>query len=166
MSDGRHRERMGIEQAGPRCPCHSLDSRRDPNQSPFKGPGPTSRNRGGQAVELSNGGLNGAYSSWAALRNPTTRSDATKLRLWTKENVAAPRILSPTRNDLNYLKRFLDETARSCNRRIGERLAELLSTMHSLTPNLFDDQETANQVAVAFRLPLKVAAKVGVVPAD
>ncbi len=95
-----------------------------------------------------------------------TQSDAVKLRLWAKEQVAAPRILSPTRNDLNYLKRFLDEMAESCNHRIGERLAVLLTTIHTSTATLFVPQEMANQVASVFRLPLQVAGATGVVPMD
>lgn len=95
-----------------------------------------------------------------------TQSDAVKLRLWAKEQVAAPRILSPTRNDLNYLKRFLDETADLCNRRIGARLAEMLTTIHSPTPTLFVPQEMANRVASIFRLPLRIAAAIGIVPPD
>jgi hypothetical protein len=95
-----------------------------------------------------------------------TQSDAVRMRLWAKENVAAPRILAPTRSDLNYLKRFLDETANMCNARIGERLAELLTTIHGPTPALFAAQAMANQVASVFRLPLEVAGALGVVPPD
>jgi len=54
-----------------------------------------------------------------------TLSDAVKMQLWAREPVQAPRVLSPTRDDLRYVKRFLDESAEVCNRRIGERLAEL-----------------------------------------
>lgn len=95
-----------------------------------------------------------------------TRSDAVKLRLWTKENVDAPRLLAPTRSDLNYLKRFLDETANRCNERIGERLAELLTTIHAATPGLFDAQEMANRIASVFRSPLPVDGFAGVVPPE
>jgi hypothetical protein len=93
-----------------------------------------------------------------------TQSDAAKLRLWAKEQVAAPRIMSPTRSDLNYLKRFLDETADDCNRRIGARLAELLTALHDGTPMLFVPQDMADRVADVFQLPLQVAAAAGVMP--
>lgn len=95
-----------------------------------------------------------------------TQSDAVKLRLWAKEIVPAPRILAPTRGDLNNLKRFLDETANRCNQRIGERLAQLLSTIHTSTPALFHPQAMADRVASIFRLPLHVAGATGVVPID
>ena len=93
-----------------------------------------------------------------------TQSDAVKLRLWAKEAVAAPVILSPTRDDLRYLKRFLDETADSCNQRVGQRLAALLSTLHAQAPILFVPQEMADRVSRAFGFPLTVAGAVGVVP--
>jgi hypothetical protein len=95
-----------------------------------------------------------------------TQSDAVKLRLWAKENVAAPRILCPTRSDLNYLKRFMDETAKRCNQRIGDRLAELLTTIQASTPALFDAQQMANRIASAFRLALQVAGLPGMIPPD
>ncbi len=95
-----------------------------------------------------------------------TQSDAVKLRLWAKEPVAAPRILAPTRADLKYLKRFLGETATLCNQRIGQRLAELLTAIHAPTPTLFAPQVMADRVASAFRLPLGVAAAIGLVPPD
>jgi hypothetical protein len=95
-----------------------------------------------------------------------TQSDGVRLRLWAKEPVAAPRTLAPTRNDIRYLKRFLDETAEVCNRRIGERLAQLLTTIHHPTPALFVPQVMADRLASIFRLPLPVSGADGVVPAD
>jgi hypothetical protein len=94
-----------------------------------------------------------------------TQSDAVKLRLWAKEPVSAPHIFAPTRSDLNYLKRFLDETADLCNQRIGDRLAELLTLLHTQTPILVP-QELADRVATIFRRPLQVAGANGVVPPD
>jgi hypothetical protein len=94
-----------------------------------------------------------------------TQSDAVKLRLWAKEPVASPQVLLPTRDDIRYLKRFLDETAVNCNRRIGERLAALLTTLHSEDPSLFVAQEMSNTVSQTFGLSLTVAGAVGVVPA-
>lgn len=95
-----------------------------------------------------------------------TQSDAVKMRLWAKEKVAAPRILAPTRRDLNYLKRFLDETTDTCNKRVGEQLAHLLTTIHAPTPMLFDPQAMADRVASVFRLPLLIAGLPGVVAPD
>ena len=95
-----------------------------------------------------------------------TRSDAVKLRLWAKENVDTPRILTPTRNDINYLKRFLDETASLCNQRIGDRLAPLLTAIYTPTLESPTPQAMADRVASIFRLPLHVGPAVGVVPPD
>jgi hypothetical protein len=92
-----------------------------------------------------------------------TKSDAVKLRLWAKEAVAAPRVLTPTRNDLNYLKRFLDVRADDCNERIADRLAQLLSTIHNSAPALFVPQEMADRLSGLFRRSLTVSAAVGVV---
>ncbi len=95
-----------------------------------------------------------------------TQSDAVRLRLWAREPVSAPRILAPTRSDLNYLKRFLDETADDCNERIGDRLAQLLTTLHTDAPVLFVPQEIADRLTAIFRRPHQVAAAVGVLPPD
>jgi hypothetical protein len=95
-----------------------------------------------------------------------TRSDAVKLRLWAKENVDAPRILAPTRNDINYLKRFLDETASLCNQRIGDRLAQLLTEIYTPTLGSPTPQTMADRVASMFRLPQQVGPAFGVVLPD
>jgi hypothetical protein len=93
-----------------------------------------------------------------------TQSDAVKLRLWARQPVESPRVLSPTREDIRYLKRFLDETAQSCNTRVGERLAELLTTLHGSDPTLFVPQQKANEVTRTFGSPLTVAGAIGVPP--
>jgi hypothetical protein len=95
-----------------------------------------------------------------------TQSDAVRLQLWAKEPVMGARILAPMRDDLRYLKRFLDETAEVCNRRIGERLGELLATILAATPTLFVPQAMADRLATIFRRPLQVAGSAGVVPPD
>jgi hypothetical protein len=95
-----------------------------------------------------------------------TQSDAVRLRLWAKEPVAAPRMIAPTRNDLVYLKRFLDETANVCNQRVGEWLAQLLTTIRDATPMLFVPQQMADRVTAVFRRPLQVAGATGVLPPD
>ena len=93
-----------------------------------------------------------------------TRSDAVKLRLWVKENVEAPRILAPTRNDINYLKRFLDETETYCNCRIGDRLAQLLTAIYTPTLGSPTPQTIADRVKALFRQPHQVGPATGVVP--
>jgi hypothetical protein len=95
-----------------------------------------------------------------------TQSDAVKLRLWSKEPVAAPRLLAPTRADLNYLKRFLDETADDCNQRIGTRLAQLLTTVQSAAPALAAPQTLADKITAIFRQVLQVAGTAGVLPPE
>lgn len=94
-----------------------------------------------------------------------TQSDSVKLRLLAREPVAEAKLLTPTRADLGYLKQFLDDTAITCNRRIGERLAILLTTIHTATPTLFTPQTRADNLSAIFRLPLLVAGSTGVVPA-
>jgi hypothetical protein len=93
-----------------------------------------------------------------------TQSDAIKLRLLTKQPVESPRTLAPTRYDLRYLKRFLDETAELCNRRVAERLAELLTTIHASDPGLFDPDTVANEISRTFGIALTVAGVLGAVP--
>jgi hypothetical protein len=93
-----------------------------------------------------------------------TRSDAVKFRLMVKEIVDSPRLLVPTRDDVRYLTRFLDETAQVCNDRIGQRVAEVLTAIHGRDPTLFAPQDFANQVTRSFSIPLVVAGSTGVLP--
>jgi hypothetical protein len=95
-----------------------------------------------------------------------TQSDAAKMRVLTKTQVDAPRMLVPSRTNLRWLKKFLDDTAEECNKRIGEQLAKLLTTIRAATPALFEPQEMANRLASIFRLPIRVDAAIGVVPPD
>jgi hypothetical protein len=74
-----------------------------------------------------------------------------------------PTLLAPTRQDLTYLKRFLDETARECNKRVGDRLAELLTLIHNESPGLLVPADLANRISTAFQIVLQVAGSVGVV---
>jgi hypothetical protein len=90
-----------------------------------------------------------------------TQSDAIKLRLLVRAAVPQLQVLAPTRGDIRYLKRFLDETAERCNRRIGERLAELLTAIHTADPGLFVPQEAADAVTRTFGFVLTVAGAVG-----
>jgi hypothetical protein len=86
-----------------------------------------------------------------------TQSDAIKLRLMAKQAVSSPRVLRPTRDDLRYLKRFLDEVAELSNKRVGTRLAELLTQIHADDPTLFDAHVVANELARLFGFKLSVA---------
>jgi hypothetical protein len=90
-----------------------------------------------------------------------TQSDAIKLRLLVRGPVPSLQVLAPTRDDIRYLKRFLDEMAERCNRRIGERLAEVLTAIHGADPTLFVPQEVADQVTRTFGFVLTVAGAAG-----
>jgi hypothetical protein len=93
-----------------------------------------------------------------------TQSDAIKLRLLVRAPVASLQILAPTRDDIRYLKRFLDETAERSNRRIGDQLAALLTALHAGDPTLFIPRETAEAVTRAFGFVLTVAGAAGTLP--
>jgi hypothetical protein len=93
-----------------------------------------------------------------------TQSDAIKLRLLVRATVPQMQVLAPTRDDIRHLKRFLDETADRSNRRIGERLADLLTAIHAVDPGLFIPQETADAVTRTFGFVLTVAGAAGVPP--
>ncbi|MBN9169845.1 MAG: hypothetical protein J0J11_08000 [Microbacterium sp.] len=93
-----------------------------------------------------------------------TQSDAVKFRLLVREEVASPRFLVPTREDIRHLKRFLDETADVCNDRLGKRLADLLTGLHASDPTLFDAKEVADRVTTTFGFVLTVAGVAGTLP--
>jgi hypothetical protein len=93
-----------------------------------------------------------------------TKSDAVKLRVWAKEAVEAPRLLAPARNDIHWLKKFLDDTAEDCNQRIGQRLAALLTTIHTAAPTIVTPADMANRVTAAFQTVLQVGGVAGVLP--
>jgi hypothetical protein len=93
-----------------------------------------------------------------------TQSDAIKLPLLVRAPVASMQVLAPTRDDIHFLKRFLDETAEMANRRIGSRLAELLSTIHAGNSALFQPHEMADRVARTFGFVLPVAGVSGTLP--
>jgi hypothetical protein len=73
-------------------------------------------------------------------------------------------MLVPTRDDLWYLKNFLDDTTEVSNRRIAVRLAELLTTIHSQAPTLLDPTDRANRVTDLFQFPVTVAGVTGMLP--
>jgi hypothetical protein len=86
-----------------------------------------------------------------------TQSDAVKLRLLVRGRVHAPRLLKPTRDDVRYVKRFLDETAQSVNERVANRLATLLSTCHVEDASLFDPQDKVKELTDQFGITLTLA---------
>jgi hypothetical protein len=90
-----------------------------------------------------------------------TQSDAAKLRLLVKAAVAAPRMLSPARPDVWYVKILLDETAEEANRRVAARVAQLLTTLHAGDPTLFTPQQRADDLAKVFRVQVMVAGATG-----
>jgi hypothetical protein len=90
-----------------------------------------------------------------------TQSDAIRFRLLVRAPVPVLQVLGPTRDDIRYLKRFLDEMAARSNHRIGERLAELLTTIYSTDPGLFVAQEMADAITRRFGFVLTVAGAAG-----
>lgn len=86
-----------------------------------------------------------------------TQSDAVKLRVLSKRSVMPLQTLIPTRTDIQYLIRFLDETAQWCNQRVGMRLAEILTRIHTEDPSLFDPVERATHLASKFQMRITVA---------
>ncbi len=93
-----------------------------------------------------------------------TQSDAIKFRLLVRAPVPSMQVLSPTRDNIRFLKRFLEETAEIANCRIGTRLAELHSTIHAGNPALFAPQGVADQLAQTFGFVHTVAGIPGVLP--
>ena len=73
-------------------------------------------------------------------------------------------VVAPTRDVIRYLKRFLDEAAEQSNRRIGERLAGLLTAIHATDPGLFVPQAMADAVTRTFGFVLTVAGAPGTLP--
>ncbi len=86
-----------------------------------------------------------------------TRSDAAKLRLLTKKPVSGNQLLSLSNGDVWYVKLFLDDTAKWMNNRVGQRLAMLLTTLHTADTSLFDPAGKAQEIADVFRIPVTVA---------
>jgi hypothetical protein len=94
-----------------------------------------------------------------------TKSDAIKLHLLVQEPVPSPKVLVPNRDDVFYVKRFLDETAKRANDRVGQRLAELLTTLGAANPTLIKPQQTADSLGKLFGIKLTVLGKVSTLPA-
>ena len=73
-------------------------------------------------------------------------------------------VMAPARNDIRWLKMFLDDTAKDVNQRTGERLATLLTTINAKTPGILNPAELANRITATFGTVLKVATVEGVLP--
>jgi hypothetical protein len=92
-----------------------------------------------------------------------THSDAMKFRMLVNGPVPADRRLSPTTEDLRYVKRFLWETATHTNQRVGLRLARLLDEFHAADPALFGAQVKADEVSQRFGFSVTIRGHVGAV---
>jgi hypothetical protein len=92
-----------------------------------------------------------------------THSDSMKFRVLVGGPVDPERRLFPSINDLRYVKRFLIETADGTIRRVGTRLAQLLTTFHVVDPTLFDAQTRANELSLRFGFSVTINGLVGVV---
>ncbi|QDV85805.1 hypothetical protein [Planctomycetes bacterium TBK1r] len=90
-----------------------------------------------------------------------TDSDARRLTLMVKQQVAPGESINPSNHDLRYVERFLVETADRTNVRIAERLAELLTELHTDNPSLFTPQDKADSVSSGFQQSLIIAGAVG-----
>jgi hypothetical protein len=90
-----------------------------------------------------------------------TRSDAAKLRLLARKRLLSPRMLIPTSDDLRFLRAYLDAQAKDINRRVGERLADILAAIYSSDPTLFSAQDEADTISRKFGFSLTVASAVG-----
>ena len=85
-----------------------------------------------------------------------TDSDARRLTLLVRAEVIPGNTLNPSLSDLRYVKRFLVETAKHTNDRIGRRLAELLTERHQNDATLFDPQEWADRISLSFQQTLTI----------
>ncbi|HVX13587.1 MAG TPA: hypothetical protein VHC22_20555 [Pirellulales bacterium] len=91
-----------------------------------------------------------------------THSDSMKFRVLIGGAVGADCRLTPSIDDLRYVKRFLTETANHTNQRVGTRLADVLTNFHQADPTLFDAQEKANEISARFARSLTVSLQAGV----
>lgn len=93
-----------------------------------------------------------------------TTSDAHKLRVLCKSIVVGDRHFSPTHGDVWYVKLFLDETAENINAEVTCKLADLLTSLYSSDPTLFDPDSKVKQVAEIFGVTSTVAGHTCSVP--
>jgi hypothetical protein len=93
-----------------------------------------------------------------------THSDAVKLRVLSRRTVTPLHSIEPTPEDIDYLAKFLGETAELCNSRVSSRLSEVLTRIHREDPTLFDPTERAAQLADQFLLSVTVAGATALPP--
>ena len=92
-----------------------------------------------------------------------TLSDSMKLRILSGGPVAVNCRLSPSADDIRFVKRFLSETAASTNRRVGFQLAAILTEFHRADPTLFAAQLKANELAQKLTIAVTVDGFAGVI---
>lgn len=85
-----------------------------------------------------------------------TRSDAAKLQVLTRAQVAAPRVLSPSKSDVLYVKSFLDETANWVDGEVEKRLIVVLTALYQQNQSLFLPQTKADELAKQFRRSITI----------
>jgi hypothetical protein len=85
-----------------------------------------------------------------------TDSDARRLTLLVKAEVKSGNTINPSLSDLRYVKRFLVETAKHTNDRIGRRLAGLLTERHQDDATLFDPQQWSDRISLSFQQALTI----------
>ncbi|MGL4553479.1 MAG: hypothetical protein ACRC33_20120, partial [Gemmataceae bacterium] len=85
-----------------------------------------------------------------------TRSDAVKLSVLARQRVEAPRLLTPTKPHLVKAKNYLDWMAEESNRRIGEELARVLTTIHTSSPGQLEPAAAASRLTTTFDFAILV----------
>jgi hypothetical protein len=91
-----------------------------------------------------------------------THSDSMRFRLLLGRPVEKDRRLFPSLDDLRYAVQFLTDIASNTNLRVGSRLAQLLTSFHSIDPTLFDAQALANEISQLFTFSVTIDGKIGV----
>ncbi len=76
-----------------------------------------------------------------------TGSDAAKFRMLIKGTVSPDRVLRLAKRDIIRTDKFLFESSRAVNDRVGKRLEALLDGLHRDNPALFDARDMADRVS-------------------
>ena len=93
-----------------------------------------------------------------------TQSDAIKFQARLGGKVSHSGVLAPSHDDVHYLKQLLDETVELADRRIADRVGELLTALYSDDPTLFEPQTEADKAARTLGRPVTVAGAAGSPP--
>lgn len=91
-----------------------------------------------------------------------THADSMKFRVLVGGPVTPDTRLSPTVEDIRFVKRSLSELASGTNARVGNRIAQLLTGFHKADGTLFDAQTKANEVSQRFAFSVIVNGQAGV----